>query len=115
MKSTLSILTEIAATASTNAKQAIIKREEKNPALRATFAAAYDPTVSYYVKKIPAYLTKGSGELLEAIKSLDRLAKRQLTGQAGIDHLQSVLESVDRKSTRLNSSHSQQSRMPSSA
>ena len=94
MKSTLSILTEIAATASTNAKQAIIKREEKNPALRATFAAAYDPTVSYYVKKIPAYLTKGSGELLEAIKSLDRLAKRQLTGQAGIDHLQSVLESV---------------------
>ena len=94
MKSTLGIITEIAATASTKAKEAIIRREEKNPALRATFAAAYDPTVSYYVKKIPAYLTKGSGELLEAIKSLDRLAKRQLTGQAGIDHLQSVLESV---------------------
>ena len=38
MKSTLSIITEIASTASTKAKEAIIRREEKNPALRAAFA-----------------------------------------------------------------------------
>ena len=94
MKSTLSILTEIAATASTNAKQAIIKREEKNDALKATFAATYDPTISYYIKKIPAYKANGKGTLLAAINSLDTLAKRVLTGQAGIDHLKVILESV---------------------
>lgn len=93
--SVLSILNEIAATSSTNAKQAIIKREEKNLELKATFAAAYNISVSYYIKKIPAYKATGKGTLLEAINALDNLAKRVFTGQAGIDHLKVILESVN--------------------
>ena len=38
-----------------------------------------------------------------------------LVNNAGIQHVAPVDEFPDRKSTRLNSSHSQQSRMPSSA
>ena len=94
MKSALSILTEIAAISSTKAKEAIIKREEKNAELREAFAAAYDPTVSYYIKKIPSYKSKGGSTLTAAIRDLSRLSKRELTGQAGIDHLQTILESL---------------------
>jgi len=94
MKSVYSILTEIASTKSIKTKEAIIMRERDNSGLRDTFAATYDPTISYYIKKIPVYEAKGNGKLTDAIKSLDNLSKRVFTGQAGIDHLQVILESV---------------------
>ena len=96
-QSILSILNEIAATASTKAKEAIIKREQNNTALKATFAAAYDTTVVYHIKKIPAYAPRlhgGAFELSKAINELSALAKREVTGQTGVDFLQSILESV---------------------
>ena len=44
---------------------------------------------------------------------LERVWSRLLAGESGIGAIQSF--DVDRKSTRLNSSHIQKSRMPSSA
>ena len=41
--------------------------------------------------------------------------KEKLIKNSTIDWTSTLTESKDRKSTRLNSSHSQQSRMPSSA
>ena len=50
--------------------------------------------------------------ILNDVKDLIKLEYRTFDG----DHTQkNYLNSLDRKSTRLNSSHSQQSRMPSSA
>ena len=52
------------------------------------------------------------GEVLDALQELTRLAVQTVTG----DRSRLMLDvEEDRKSTRLNSSHSQQSRMPSSA
>ena len=48
-------------------------------------------------------------------KEIDELQKEILKGQAIINADLKSFSDIDRKSTRLNSSHSQQSRMPSSA
>ena len=47
--------------------------------------------------------------------SLAEIRLRHYYNQIGIEEYQREYELIDRKSTRLNSSHSQQSRMPSSA
>ena len=54
-----------------------------------------------------------SNDALQKVKRLFRADKAGHTGT--LDPLASGLLPIDRKSTRLNSSHSQQSRMPSSA
>jgi hypothetical protein len=94
LKTVLSILTELADNPSIKTKEAIINREKSNAVLRAVFAAAYDPTISYYIKKIPTYKAAGKGDLLTAINSLSALAKRKVTGQAGIDFLKKTLEGL---------------------
>ena len=57
----------------------------------------------------PGALGEG-GLVLEA-----RAERREVGLDMGIEEVAPDAEQVDRKSTRLNSSHSQQSRMPSSA
>ena len=60
----------------------------------------------------------GRGEPADAVTVADLLNKRQdLTRAGGPAYLHELIQSVptDRKSTRLNSSHSGESRMPSSA
>ena len=94
MKTALSILTELADNPSIKTKEAIINREKSNTVLREVFAAAYNPTISYYIKKIPTYNAAGKGDLLAAIKSLSALAQRKVTGQAGIDFLKKTLETL---------------------
>lgn len=94
MKTALSILTELAENPSIKTKEAIINREKSNAVLRAVFAAAYDPTISYYIKKIPTYKAAGKGDLHTAIKNLSALAQRKVTGQAGIDFLKKTLETL---------------------
>ena len=94
LKTALSILTELAQNPSIKVKEAIINREKNNTVLREVFAAAYDPTISYYIKKIPAYKAAGKGDLYTAIKDLSALAQRKVTGQAGIDFLKKTLEAL---------------------
>lgn len=98
MASVLNILNEIAANTSTKAKEAIIFREKDNADLRATFAAAYDPTISYYIRKIPDYVPAKPGkgdELWRARVHLSSLSNRIYTGQAGIDFLKTVLQGLE--------------------
>lgn len=99
MTPVLIILNEIANTPSTNAKEAILRREKDNADLRATFAAAYDPTISYYIRKIPEHLSKknGDGEPLSwAITELSNLSSRKITGGDGILFLKNLLEALDK-------------------
>lgn len=101
MKTALSILNELAADSSIKAKEAILNREKSNTVLRAVFAAAYDPTISYYIKKIPDYKATGKGDLATAIKSLSALAQRKVTGQAGIDFLKKTLEGLSEADAKV--------------
>ena len=57
----------------------------------------------------------GEGELIDLARPLDGDVKLQILTEKDVDALFVFRHSADRKSTRLNSSHIQKSRMPSSA
>ena len=81
--------------------------EDKNNVLAFAATAVPEPLIAYvaadvaYVREVPPLL---------AVSKAGRIVRS--AGKCGLSCSESVL---DRKSTRLNSSHSQQSRMPSSA
>lgn len=87
------ILNELAADNSRLAKEAILRREIKNDLLRDVMEAAYNPMVNYWQVKLPSYVrnTKITLSLKEALRQLNTLSSRKLTGNAAIDHLTTVL------------------------
>lgn len=89
----LTILTELASDNSRLAKEAILKREIDNELLKRVFRLALDPTINYYIKKIPANRhVPGIMSLEQALDFLEtRLAKREVTGDAAKDELAKVL------------------------
>lgn len=93
--SILAILNELAAEPSKNAKIAILTREKDNELLKAVFKAAYDPTVTYGIKKIPVYSTTGGNTLNCGLDFLDTLSKRNVTGNGAIELLQRTLSYVE--------------------
>ena len=70
--------------------------------------------VSQEIIEIKTLLVKVKG-LLEKEASSEELNKDNHDSHDSPDERKLLEEQLDRKSTRLNSSHSQQSRMPSSA
>jgi len=95
--SILSILNELAADPSGNAKKAILNREKDNATLRAVFKAAYDPTINYYLKQIPDYMfeTDLGLDLALGPKGLGLLTSRVVTGHAAKSHLKDILSRVN--------------------
>lgn len=98
--SILQILEEIAAISSTKAKEAILKREEKNLLLRKVFEAAYNKLISYHVKKIPKWvyvpsIIKSGLDLNDAITHLNKFSSRELTGNAAIEYLSALLGALN--------------------
>jgi DNA ligase-1 len=91
----LTILNELADTSSKNAKIAILQREKSNETLKAVFKAAYDPTINYYIKKIPPYYTTGGNTLNCGLDFLDSLSGRTVTGNDAIALLHRALSYVD--------------------
>lgn len=89
------ILSTLADTSKTNAKIQILQDNKDNKELSLVFERALNPTVKYYIKKIPAY-TKDSETLTlaQGIQALSQLSERKLTGNAGIEHLQWILSRV---------------------
>lgn len=81
-------------------KEAVLKREKDIPGndslLTLVFKAALNPLKQYYIRKIPDYTSDAvATESLEwAIKELDRLANRELTGNAGVEHLRTILSRI---------------------
>ena len=74
------------------------------------------PTVSLEVLKISGSNTVDVVERASAVvKEVERTLPADLSLTVVRDNAKHIREALDRKSTRLNSSHSQQSRMPSSA
>jgi DNA ligase-1 len=98
----LEILNQIAATSKKTEKEAILKANADNETLKRVFYLAYQPTLNFYTKRIPAY-TPNTGEKTifddEDTFTLDAaldsivgvLAKRVLTGSAAASHLANLL------------------------
>ncbi len=92
----LSILNEIAATPSKLEKQAILQREKSNQTLQTVLKGALDPTINYWIKKIPAYSTKDiQYSLEESLDLLKPIIGRKITGNAAIGALEDILSFTD--------------------
>lgn len=89
----LEILNQLTLTTSRNEKEAILKANKDNQLLQSVFKAAYDPTINYYIKKIPS---AGKSDnrvftLREAIYNLSKLSSRAITGNEAVDFVAELL------------------------
>jgi DNA ligase-1 len=90
------ILIQLADEPKTNAKIQILKDNIDNELLKSVFQKALNPFINYYIKKIPDYNHESNELSLEsAIELLDKLANREFTGHAGINHLAYILSNVN--------------------
>ena len=94
--SILNILNELAATASTNEKEAILRREKDNELLKRVFQAAYNQMITFGIKQIPSGVAAGMGRmtLKSAIEELSRLSSREFTGNEAIKFLSDILHAI---------------------
>lgn len=93
-----SIFTELAATSSRLEKEAILKKHHANETLKRVLFLALDPYTQFYIRKIPVYIPnfteRFSMPLSGALENLDKIINRDVTGNAAIQHLKDILESV---------------------
>ena len=96
MNTVYTVLDKLAADNSRLAKEAILKSELANEDFWHAVRLALDPFTNFYIKKIPAYTRSRRANLSmhQALESLGRLSRREVTGNAGIDHLVHILENV---------------------
>jgi DNA ligase-1 len=91
----LDILNELSANPSRLAKEAILQKNKDDYVLQRVVKAALDPTINYWIKKIPAYSCEDRLYTLgQAVSMLEEIASRKLTGNAAIEHLEHILSSV---------------------
>jgi len=99
MKSIFNILEDLAADNSRLAKESILRKHASNDVLKNVFRLAYDPLISYYIRKIPEYNPKvyiPVPTLTWAMNQLENeFATRKKTGNAAINHLTFILESLN--------------------
>lgn len=92
--SILQILDEIGADTKRSHKLEVIGRHQSNQLFMKVVKLALDPYINFYIRKIPDYDPKGGKSLDWALAELEKLSSRELTGNAGIEHLRSILSSV---------------------
>jgi ATP-dependent DNA ligase len=75
----------------------ILESFKENPVLKKVLYLANSPRIKFYLRTIPSYTPKSTQrderEMRAALEALDKLHKRELSGQAGLDHLKMILES----------------------
>ena len=93
-----SIFLELANTSSRLEKEAILKKHHTNETLKRVLFLALDPYTQFYIRKIPVYtpnLTERfATPLAGGLDNLDKIINRDVTGNAAIQHLKNILESV---------------------
>lgn len=93
-----SIFLELANTSSRLEKEAILKKHHANETLKRVLFLALDPYTQFYIRKIPGYTPNFTERfampLSGALESLDKIINRDVTGNAAIQHLKNILESV---------------------
>jgi hypothetical protein len=89
------ILTDLASDNSRNFKIDYLQKHVDNDLLKRVIFLALDPFTQFYIRKIPQYSRGVHTITLEnALTALNHLSRRTITGNAAIDHLKSILESV---------------------
>jgi len=101
MTEVFDILEDLASNPSRNYKIATLRSNENHKVLREVVRLALDPFTQFYIRKIPAYTPEGNGCLVEAMDKLFELSQRVLTGNAGIEHLASILTSLSPKNAKV--------------
>jgi hypothetical protein len=95
MSSVLSIIQRLSDTSSRLEKEAILKQNSKDPRIKETFRLALDPSINFYLKKIPEPLESAKRiSLMQAYESMGRLTSRELRGYDARDYLGGILGSL---------------------
>ena len=95
-----SIFRALANTSSRIEKECILRQHLTDPTLKRVLFLALDPFTQFYIRKIPNYISgpasiNRSTMMLEgALDNLEQISKRVVTGNAAINHLKMILESV---------------------
>jgi ATP-dependent DNA ligase len=96
MASISTIFDSLAADNSRLAKEAILTANKDNKELQRAIKLALDPLISFYIRKIPAYTSKGNKKLSWAMDTIqNEFATRNVTGNAAIELLTNVLENLN--------------------
>lgn len=95
-----SIFESLSATSSRLEKEKILREIPNNrdgAIFKSVLTLALDPFKQFYIRKIPKYQTPSFGNkrsLVWGLEELGELSSRRKTGNAGIEHLKYVLESL---------------------
>lgn len=92
--SILNILESIESDSKRSHKIAVIEQHKTDELFRRVLTLALDPYINFHIRKIPTYVCTQQKSLAWALLELDKLSSRQLTGNAGIEHLRSILSSI---------------------
>jgi len=93
----LSILTRLESASGRLEKEAILKQNADNKILKDVFRLALDPTINFYIKKVPEpILSSNVNTLVEALSMLEsHLATRKFRGHEAARHLAYTLGGLE--------------------
>jgi ATP-dependent DNA ligase len=95
------ILLQLEQTSSRLAKESILRQNIDNTTLKRVVELALNPTINFYIKKIPDYSSTPKAlrpfSLDWALTELTRFSTRELTGNDAINHLQLILKSLSKE------------------
>lgn len=97
------IIKEVQETKGSKAKQAVLEQHKDNDLLREYLKAVYDPSINYYITKLPKDLTVGVEDMDEQEISamIYMLSNRRVTGKNAESWLRSLLGSLNQESHAL--------------
>src|SRR5210317_2022886 len=101
MTEVFDIIQELASDNSRNFKIDLLEANKGNNVLKTVVHKSLDPFTQFYIRKIPKYEPKGNGCIMEAMKDLFLLESRQVTGNAGIEHLTQILNNLSPKNAKV--------------
>ena len=94
----LNFLNQLAATASTNDKLALLQIYKDNNTVKTVFQLAYNPRVKFWIKKRPPVKSSSdyyAGDLYKTLDILqENIATRKITGNAAIEFVSGLLENL---------------------
>lgn len=93
------IIKELRQTSSRNEKESILLANKDNEILKKVFYLAYDPSINFYIKKIPnswLHDDETFGENWEPVfDTLEEIYSRKVTGNEALENLLFMLNSID--------------------
>ena len=95
------IIQELASNNSRNFKIDVLEQHKNNNVLKTAIHKALDPFTLFYIRKIPEYTPSGTGCIMEAMRELFLLESRQVTGNAGIEHLTQILNNLSPNNAKV--------------